>query len=253
MGSSPLARGTRQGAHERHRGVGLIPARAGNTWFPIRRYPAFGAHPRSRGEHGVLFSGCLGMRWLIPARAGNTCSLARAKRPAGAHPRSRGEHLIQLADKTQSPGSSPLARGTRLGLLKNEALTGLIPARAGNTFPFPAILSSAWAHPRSRGEHVHCWGVPFDDWGSSPLARGTPGFFFVGWLSFGLIPARAGNTLADMGLYPLHQQNRITLEPESASRIHDKQPLLTPASTTISTRLTPPRFRHRFTNNRTIN
>jgi len=56
-----------------------------------------------------------------------------------------------------------------------------------------------------------------------------------------------------MGLYPLHQQNRITLEPESASRIHDKQPLLTPASTTISTRLTPPRFRHRFTNNRTIN
>ena len=69
----------------------------------------------------------------------------------------------------------------------------------------------------------------------------------------GLIPARAGNTLADMGLYPLHQQNRITLEPEPDSRIHDKQPLLTPASTTISTRLTPPRFRHRFTNNRTIN
>ena len=56
-----------------------------------------------------------------------------------------------------------------------------------------------------------------------------------------------------MGLYPLHQQNRITLEPEPASRIHDKQPLLTTTSTAILTRLTPPRFRHRFTNHRAIN
>ena len=173
MGSSPLARGTRQGAHERHRGVGLIPARAGNTWFPIRRYPAFGAHPRSRGEHGVLFSGCLGMRWLIPARAGNTCSLARAKRPAGAHPRSRGEHLIQLADKTQSPGSSPLARGTRLGLLKNEALTGLIPARAGNTSFSIFAAGVLSAHPRSRGEHLPAGTYKVSYPGSSPLARGT--------------------------------------------------------------------------------
>ena len=82
--------------------------------------------------------------------------------------------------------------------------------------------------------------MTFNIEGSSPLARGT--LFFVGddGDSDGLIPARAGNTLADMGVYPLHQQNRITLEPEPTSRIHDKQLLLTTTSTAILTRLTPP-------------
>ena len=150
-------------------------------------------------------------------------------------------------------GSSPLARGTLHHALPADSNVGLIPARAGNTRNIIAHMQRNRAHPRSRGEHGQWREFLPRRWGSSPLARGT--HFAHNWLSSlsGLIPARAGNTLADMGLYPLHQQNRITLEPEPASRIHDKQPLLTPASTTISTRLTPPRFRHRFTNNRTIN
>ena len=98
----------------------------------------------------------------------------------------------------------------------------------------------ARAHPRSRGEHSAMKKAARWDGGSSPLARGTPAGVTTIQGAMGLIPARAGNTLADMGVYPLHQQNRITLEPEPTSRIHDKQLLLTTTSTAILTRLTPP-------------
>ena len=119
-------------------------------------------------------------------------------------------------------------------------LAGLIPARAGNTYPRGVYAVPCWAHPRSRGEHRFIGGVMWRVRGSSPLARGThssnPNQEYVE----GLIPARAGNTLADMGLYPLYRQNRITLKPEPKSRIHDKQQLLTTTSTAIPARLTPP-------------
>ena len=170
-----------------------------------------------------------------------------------AHPRSRGEHQHSSRCARRRSGSSPLARGTPAHSTKPASVSGLIPARAGNTSARVAAMMKFRAHPRSRGEHCGDTASAPPPPGSSPLARGTRAEKRGEDYAPGLIPARAGNTLADMGLYPLHQQNRITLEPESASRIHDKQPLLTPASTTISTRLTPPRFRHRFTNNRTIN
>ena len=52
-------------------------------------------------------------------------------------------------------------------------VTGLIPARAGNTRSTIVHLLAAWAHPRSRGEHKDSiWRVP-RLMGSSPLARGT--------------------------------------------------------------------------------
>ena len=73
-------------------------------------------------------------------------------------------------------------------------MSGLIPARAGNTSPCPELPGSSRAHPRSRGEHDYAAvrGIPAG--GSSPLARGTrrgaPGVLVY----HGLIPARAGNT-----------------------------------------------------------
>ena len=111
-GSSPLARGTRRLQSMRDGGSGLIPARAGNTRFPMRRCRFRRAHPRSRGEHvarlffrlrlmgssplarGTLVTYLSDFRFmgLIPARAGNTthpCSRYPIRR---AHPRSRGEH-----------------------------------------------------------------------------------------------------------------------------------------------------------------
>ena len=91
-GSSPLARGTRVLNAYVAGSVGLIPARAGNTYGTGECRLAPGAHPRSRGEHNLcvccatsgvgsspLARGTLcgllrriGGLGLIPARAGNT-------------------------------------------------------------------------------------------------------------------------------------------------------------------------------------
>ena len=73
-------------------------------------------------------------------------------------------------------------------------IDGLIPARAGNTYPCGGGRVAPGAHPRSRGEH---WAFTYESQvipGSSPLARGTrPGLSRRGDRQ-GLIPARAGNT-----------------------------------------------------------
>ena len=91
-GSSPLARGTPEGCLTEHGFLGLIPARAGNTFIPEPEPYRAGAHPRSRGEHTELHCSPVsglgssplargtpfdaGVKavgaGLIPARAGNT-------------------------------------------------------------------------------------------------------------------------------------------------------------------------------------
>ena len=50
-GSSPLARGTRGSFSLETIGIGLIPARAGNTVNYSFHFTTLWAHPRSRGEH----------------------------------------------------------------------------------------------------------------------------------------------------------------------------------------------------------
>ena len=193
---------------------GLIPARAGNT-FPFGRFaPRAGAHPRSRGEHSArwatstsrlgsspLARGTHGGEralergaGLIPARAGNTRCRHSSGSFAGAHPRSRGEHAISLSSPGSRMGSSPLARGTPLPMSPKMSETGLIPARAGNTYQPLVWPPTNGAHPRSRGEHL-VQNTPLRlSWGSSPLARGTQPRRAPHRHLRGLIPARAGNT-----------------------------------------------------------
>ena len=111
-GSSPLARGTLCGLRLRTNGLGLIPARAGNTWHAGDWNANARAHPRSRGEHrgsvssaktragsSPLARGTRGacrldqsLNGLIPARAGNTFSTGGGGCAGRAHPRSRGDH-----------------------------------------------------------------------------------------------------------------------------------------------------------------
>ena len=98
-----------------------------------------------------------------------------------------------LAD-IPSKGSSPLARGTPVASTTEEVLTGLIPARAGNTQEFLELHRRIRAHPRSRGEHWERLRAHLGVSGSSPLARGTPSVQVHKLLGAGLIPARAGNT-----------------------------------------------------------
>ena len=131
-GSSPLARGTRRCHSQGATKPRLIPARAGNTAYPLAEEDHAPAHPRSRGEHvpvtlaperafgsSPLARGTRelidhrGQRLrLIPARAGNTGYGESRPRAPQAHPRSRGEHPTPTARSISGGGSSPLARGT---------------------------------------------------------------------------------------------------------------------------------------------
>ena len=172
-GSSPLARGT--------------PAPC-----PPRAHRLV-AHPRSRGEHlrhvhysrGLAGSSPLArgtrrrkgasspLPGLIPARAGNTAEQQVPVPVPGAHPRSRGEHQEPTPSKCSSTGSSPLARGTPTATTTKPHDSGLIPARAGNTYRHDRCTRRQWAHPRSRGEHATRLASGSRRLGSSPLARGT--------------------------------------------------------------------------------
>ena len=172
-GSSPLTRGKRR---ERERDVlpdGLIPAHAGKTVSRPARISAWRAHPRSRGENGLLILIALvvvgsspltrgkpgpvrragGDGGLIPAHAGKTPSRWRARAASAAHPRSRGENAIDSGTGTVRGGSSPLTRGKLTMSLKLSIVHGLIPAHAGKTIARYRSVVCGEAHPRSRGEN----------------------------------------------------------------------------------------------------
>ena len=157
-----------------------------NPWPP-------GSSPLARGTPGRQ-GRCLLLRGLIPARAGNTPQRRYALPPPRAHPRSRGEHLQWRLPPFLSRGSSPLARGTLPFIEQAGTPVGLIPARAGNTMRHNVQAVTRGAHPRSRGEHYKNPNPKGTEMGSSPLARGTPHGFAPRLSSWGLIPARAGNT-----------------------------------------------------------
>ena len=175
-GSSPLARGTLPYPTSTEGCRRFIPARAGNTAARPCRPAHTSVHPRSRGEHESRFffvrgvdgssplargtpageKGFFDQVRFIPARAGNTPAGARTAPGWPVHPRSRGEHCRRTLPARPHIGSSPLARGTRLGLLIPDDPVRFIPARAGNT-PGAALNSMiVTVHPRSRGEHRPC-------------------------------------------------------------------------------------------------
>ena len=213
-GSSPLARGTLTVKVIDGAGVGLIPARAGNTIDTVNSSSSRRAHPRSRGEHsvkGIIADKSTGSSplargtpplgvyrssgsGLIPARAGNTRCRCVRQCWRWAHPRSRGEHSIKAWGRGGAPGSSPLARGTRAHAVGGGCRLGLIPARAGNTTLLSSFFLGLGAHPRSRGEHSSKAERVGNSLGSSPLARGTRPECLRGRRARLLIPARAGNT-----------------------------------------------------------
>ena len=112
----------------------------------------------------------------------------------GDHPRTRGVYCSSLCSNHFRSGSSPHARGLQHGVRGRVQADGIIPARAGFTWPSTRPPAGSADHPRTRGvyrerrTHVH------QSHGSSPHARGlragkAPG---NGWE--GIIPARAGFT-----------------------------------------------------------
>ena len=131
---------------------------------------------------------------IIPARAGFTGGGGDEVKHSWDHPRSRGVYLAEFESIKTVVGSSPLARGLLLLLLRVVVRDGIIPARAGFTCEHGSILRTLWDHPRSRG--VYRWMSILSTWGSgsSPLARGLPEAAGRGEVGVGIIPARAGFT-----------------------------------------------------------
>ena len=152
-GSSPHARGARHRAVCRVRGLGIIPACAGSTCTRSTLQSAAWDHPRMRGEHldrmfvfpltegsspharGALnaVGSELRGRGIIPACAGSTHRREAADPPQGDHPRMRGEHETHPVTVAMTLGSSPHARGARIGVAASDGVQGIIPACAGST------------------------------------------------------------------------------------------------------------------------
>ena len=91
-------------------------------------------------------------------------------------------------------GSSPLARGLLKKVIGDNEEIRIIPARAGFTWLLGWGAGRWWDHPRSRGVYINSFDTGQSVQGSSPLARGLPGWRLVASLVGRIIPARAGFT-----------------------------------------------------------
>ena len=213
-GSSPLARGLPSSGSAGGRRNGIIPARAGFTDRGGGGESSHEDHPRSRGVYQVSFPGRTGQLGssplargllggprrrvararIIPARAGFTSTTAPATGRPEDHPRSRGVYVRRRPWSSGAGGSSPLARGLPIPSALPGVEAGIIPARAGVTWPMRTTPPISRDHPRSRGVYAPVEAQGPRSGGSSPLARGLQervGNFD----SFeGIIPARAGFT-----------------------------------------------------------
>ena len=160
--------------------------------------PPLGSSPRVRGTH-MLQCRDGRLRGIIPACAGNTGGFTWRVYLEGDHPRVCGEHDTRGIRRLHNSGSSPRVRGTRCAPSKPVHLTGIIPACAGNTYPAWCHLRIMRDHPRVCGEHKPRRRQPTARPGSSPRVRGTRALAEVAVDEQGIIPACAGNTVANMG------------------------------------------------------
>ncbi len=194
MGSSPLARGLRASPTAGRSSWGIIPARAGFTWWSgYYEKTDEGSSPLARGllpepEEGVILIG------IIPARAGFTLGGRQSHPRNQDHPRSRGVYGPIIGTARPAMGSSPLARGLQVGPALCWAGTRIIPARAGFTTPGHNREGDRRDHPRSRGVYSKSFLASTSPSGSSPLARGLHHGRIPRRSAGRIIPARAGFT-----------------------------------------------------------
>ena len=215
-GSSPRGRGGQALIAQALYGGGLIPARAGRTSSRGRVPGPTRAHPRAGGADAITPGGAsgregssprgrggrhdprivLGAGGLIPARAGRTAVEQPAARARRAHPRAGGADKAKPRPGAGRAGSSPRGRGGLSPPHPHRVEVGLIPARAGRTLLLPAASRRQGAHPRAGGADPLRFWPQFSIVGSSPRGRGGHQDAQGGFDADGLIPARAGRTLA---------------------------------------------------------
>ena len=115
----------------------------------------------------------------------------------GDHPRSRGEYGDVMSCDTKHVGSSPLSRGIPVGWNTPKVFGRIIPALAGNTHISHDSRELQTDHPRSRGEYSVRFPRAHAGRGSSPLSRGILGLPPENSGLGRIIPALAGNTVAN--------------------------------------------------------
>ena len=216
-GSSPRMRGKRYGEANGTVTMRIIPAHAGQTMAPASStiprpdHPracgandvntfvddqARGSSPRMRGKPYISALPVRVMR-IIPAHAGQTCRLPYNYSSHSDHPRACGANSNSPYWLVSKDGSSPRMRGKRFSLVFLFLTCRIIPAHAGQT-PAPLrSLSRCPDHPRACGANhlVHA----FDGLhpGSSPRMRGKPGRTVHEAGARRIIPAHAGQTVAN--------------------------------------------------------
>ena len=106
-----------------------------------------------------------------------------------------------------------------------EGVRGIIPARAGFTGDGVSVVGQTGDHPRSRGVYSKSNSPPGRTPGSSPLARGLPGYGPAWERELRIIPARAGFTRIACGprrRAPDHPRSRgvyTSIDAEIVARI----------------------------------
>ena len=217
-GPSPRVRGKR-GLSERYsRGTGSIPARAGETFLRVRRPRNRRVHPRAcggnlqsllsgsiprgpsprvRGKPGGYPNSPSGLG-SIPARAGETKENPSTRMHAPVHPRACGGNVHEEAIRSEAAGPSPRVRGKPRHFFVGNVPVGSIPARAGETVQVMQRAGAIAVHPRACGGNVHAPHSHSMPLGPSPRVRGKLHAAQQEAAGGRSIPARAGETSADL-------------------------------------------------------
>ena len=172
----------------------IIPARAGFTRPPRRRWGCGTDHPRSRGVYYPCYSEQVVFEGSSPLARGLRCVDRNPGRCARIIPARAGFTRSGFGEAVDPGGSSPLARGLRIHVAGHRILTRIIPARAGFTSTSCRYARRRRDHPRSRGVYDETASAAVAIQGSSPLARGLRSTRDGEVRDGGIIPARAGFT-----------------------------------------------------------
>ena len=152
-----------------------------------------GLSPHTRGKRVNCNPVCVS-RGPIPAYAGETVQGQAVLISERAYPRIRGGNRRTTYLARHGPGLSPHTRGKHFALFHLMALSGPIPAYAGETRCCDWCCFGRWAYPRIRGGNVipNCRASKMR--GLSPHTRGKRRGLAGYHGASGPIPAYAGET-----------------------------------------------------------
>ena len=120
------------------------------------------------------------------------------------HPRACGENTDTLFLSHLKNGSPPRVRGKRCGAFSFRALPRITPARAGKTCEMRISALTQGDHPRACGENSRQARAACAGLGSPPRVRGKLHDAHKVRRPAGITPARAGKTLAVIGVDRFH-------------------------------------------------